>query len=266
MSEPSVLVVEKIKDEFPNEIPAKKLCNRIPPFDPIQGDGSLGNRFTGKMAYRGSDKVQLVKTVQMMLIDLGIPDDDGNSLVADGDFGNKTEQALKRFQKDHKDWELRDLKTDGLVGPRTSDALNRAMVGIWYKIYETDKELTDGQTFITVASERFTEGLTVTLNSSEIKSSPDPSEEPTTRKRRDDGRAAFETIPPIIKPSAFKVEILDEKLKKFEKSLAFEVEKKEKSTDDDSVLTLRKKSSQVLLIGTRAEDRGASPIESRPVI
>src|SRR5215204_266642 len=112
MSETSILPVEKIKDEFPDELPARKLCNRIPPFDPIKGDGSLGNRFTGKMAYIGSDKVQLVKTVQMMLNDLGISDDDGNSLVADGDLGNKTEQALKKFQKDHKDWELTDLKTD----------------------------------------------------------------------------------------------------------------------------------------------------------
>jgi peptidoglycan hydrolase-like protein with peptidoglycan-binding domain len=252
------LPVEKIKDEFPDELPSKKLCNRNPPFDPIKGDGPLSNRFNSMMSYSGSDKKELVKTLQMMLNDLGIPDDDGNPLEVDGDFGIKTEQAIKRFQKDHKDWELKDLKTDGLVGPRTSDALNRAMVGIWYKVYETDKELTDGQTFITVNSGRLTEGLVMTVNSPEIDSASAPTQDQPTRRRRDDGRAAFENIPSLIKPNRFEVEILDEKLKKFEKPLLFEVENKEQSTDDRSVLSLMKKKSQVSLIGTTGEEVGPS--------
>lgn len=265
MSESSTLPVQKIKDEFPDELPVKKLCNQSPPFNPIQGDGPLGNTFTGKMFYSGSDKEQLVKTVQTMLNELGITDDDGNSLEVDGKFGNKTEQAIKKFQKKTKDWELKDLKTDGLVGPRTSDALNRAMVGRWYKVYETDKELMGGQTFITVMSERFTEGITVTLSGQEEGSSSTPTREQVVRKRREDGRAAFENVPEALKPinaGEFRVEILDENLNKFDKSILFEIEKRESKTDNEGVLKLRKKRSQVSLIGTTGEEPGAVPVES----
>ena len=37
---------------------------------------------------------------------------------------------------------------DGLVGPKTSDALNRELVGIWYSKYETPKQLTTGKRII----------------------------------------------------------------------------------------------------------------------
>jgi peptidoglycan hydrolase-like protein with peptidoglycan-binding domain len=272
MSESSTLPTQKIKDEFPDELPAKKLCNQSPPFNPIQGDGPLGNKYSGKMFYGGSDKEQLVKTVQMMLNELGVSDDEGNSLEVDGDFGNKTEQALKKFQKKNKDWELKDLKADGLVGPRTSDALNRTMVGRWYKVYETDKELTEGQTFITVMSERFTEGLTVTLSGQEEAeegSSPSSSSSGSTpaqviRRRRNDGRAAFENVPEALKPVSagqFKVEILDENLNKFDKSILFEIEKKESKTDNDGILKLRKKRSEVSLVGIEGQDSSSSQPE-----
>ncbi|MFB2877964.1 peptidoglycan-binding domain-containing protein [Floridanema aerugineum] len=41
----------------------------------------------------------------------------GYSLKVDGDFGPRTEDAVRRFQKSH------HLKVDGIVGPATWNAL-----------------------------------------------------------------------------------------------------------------------------------------------
>jgi hypothetical protein len=82
----------------------------------------------------------------------------------DGVFGEKTEAAVEEFQRLSKDWNGVPLNVDGIVGPRTADALNRAMVGLWYPEYkikiekkitkekemlcltETKKDLKDGVT------------------------------------------------------------------------------------------------------------------------
>ncbi len=155
-------------DEYPDnpgQLPAKKLCNKNPPFNPIQGDGALGNQFNGRMYYQGSDKEELVKHLQTMLQQLG--KDIGPSGI-DGKFGNNTEKAVKSFQQENKDWEENPLKVDGLVGPRTSDALNRAMVGRWYDKYETPRELTQDKLLITATKEALQEG--VSINPSDVES------------------------------------------------------------------------------------------------
>lgn len=54
-----------------------------------------------------------VKTVQRILYSKGITDDAGGYISADGDFGKKTEQAIKKAQK------LLGLETDGKVGAKT---------------------------------------------------------------------------------------------------------------------------------------------------
>jgi HD superfamily phosphohydrolase len=78
----------------------------------------------------------------------------------DGIFGGKTFDAVKAFQEDkyYKDWEGESLNEDEFVGPRTSDALNRALVGIWYDFYQTDPKLTDEKLIVTVTPKFLTNG------------------------------------------------------------------------------------------------------------
>ena len=57
------------------------------------------------------DKGEMVKTLQSLLISKGY------KLVADGDFGNKTLEAVKDFQTKNK------LKVDGIVGYKTLSLL-----------------------------------------------------------------------------------------------------------------------------------------------
>jgi peptidoglycan hydrolase-like protein with peptidoglycan-binding domain len=79
----------------------------------------------------------------------------------DGTFGNSTEDAVKQFQKEHKDWDGNALKVDGLVGPETADALNREMVGRWYNLYKTSKDLTIDFLRVTATEERFAEVISI---------------------------------------------------------------------------------------------------------
>jgi hypothetical protein len=101
---------------------------------------------------RGDSRQDVVKHLQSMLsalkYDFGDtgPDNDG----VDGDFGAKTQIAVEEFQKSHKDWEGKQLLKDGRVGPRTSDAFNRTLVGFWYDKYETPTELTDTLKLVTI--------------------------------------------------------------------------------------------------------------------
>ncbi len=148
-------------------LPAEKLCNsestKKP--NPIFGDGALGNEMKGKMYYTGSDRKKLVETVQKMLKTLDHDCDLGSSGTnkdgVDGVFGELTENAVKDFQEKNKDWDGEQLKVDGLVGPETSDALNRAMVGKWYEHYQTPKELVEGKPYHTVTSDFLAKGLEI---------------------------------------------------------------------------------------------------------
>jgi peptidoglycan hydrolase-like protein with peptidoglycan-binding domain len=162
------LTTEKVSEEFSDPLPAAKLCNKNPPFNPVKGEGALGNRFAGKMHYAGGDKEELVKTLQKMLNELGIKDNDGNPLEVDGDFGSKTEHAVKKFQEENKDWDGEQLSADGSVGPKTSDALNRAMVGRHFDVYQTPKEITEGELIVTATLKAAKKGIR--LDTSEMQS------------------------------------------------------------------------------------------------
>ena len=70
-------------------------------------------RPTLRKGTKGTD----VAYVQAILMDLGY---DLQPYGADGDFGRKTEEAVKQFQRDH------GLIADGVVGPMTYDALEQA--------------------------------------------------------------------------------------------------------------------------------------------
>jgi len=134
----------------PGPLPALTLCNKLPPYNPIQGDGALGNQYRGMMYYTGSDKEELVTTLQNMLIALEYSIGPSG---ADGKFGDNTENAVKQFQENNKKCDGNELKIDGLVGPMTSDALNRAMVGVdgWYDYYKTETSLTIDFTLLTAS-------------------------------------------------------------------------------------------------------------------
>ncbi len=155
---------------MPEPLPAEKLCNKSAPVNcpsvpQDQRHGPLGNESDGKMYYdnQDGDKEDLVKTLQQMLNGLGYTADDDQSLEVDGKFDKRTKQALIKFQRDekNKDWEGKPLKGDGLVGPRTSDALNRSMVGSWYDTHITPKTLTESFLLVTASREALQEELAI---------------------------------------------------------------------------------------------------------
>lgn len=65
-----------------------------------------------------------VKAVQERLIELGLA---LPKYGADGSFGTETENAVKKFQRTHKDKDGKALKDDGVVGQKTCEALG----GTW---------------------------------------------------------------------------------------------------------------------------------------
>lgn len=66
------------------------------------------------------DRGPAVARLQQRLADLGYRGADGRPLAADGTFGTDTRTAVRAFQLDH------GLEGKGIVGPRTSTALDRA--------------------------------------------------------------------------------------------------------------------------------------------
>lgn len=143
----------------PGPLPAEKFCNPKDP-NPVTGDGALGNRGKGKMFYGGPDAEAQVKSVQAMLAALGY--DVGNDEFY-GIFGDDTERAVLEFQDKNKDWNGEPLKSDGLVGPGTADALNRRMVGKWYRRYDTPKALTGERLVVTVTHNELMNGTEVDM-------------------------------------------------------------------------------------------------------
>lgn len=110
---------------FPiDNLPVEELCNKKINPNPLIGKGELGNELHNKMEYSGEEtrKYKLVRDLQIFLVLLGY-----YNHKVDGYFANETEAAVCKFQNNHCDWEGRILDADGLVGPRTADAINRAI-------------------------------------------------------------------------------------------------------------------------------------------
>ena len=91
----------------------------------VVGNGSKYEGSVGRTEYKLGDRLlkhgsygKDVKLLQTWLIQLGY---DCGSYGADGDFGDATEIALKRFQRDHK------LDDDGQYGPKSHAALTAAI-------------------------------------------------------------------------------------------------------------------------------------------
>jgi peptidoglycan hydrolase-like protein with peptidoglycan-binding domain len=135
-------------------LPVLKLCDRNPQFGTEPGDGALSF---------GDNREDLVRKLQSMLRDLGFDikkpgtKDDG----VDGKFGELTRAAVEDFQKSNKHVDGSPLKRDGLVGPRTADALNRQVVGKQFDTYNTPIELTKEFLLITVTSNALQDGILI---------------------------------------------------------------------------------------------------------
>ena len=82
-----------------------------------QGKSSQDEEKTSRLLRNGCEGED-VKQLQANLIRLGY---DLGKWGADGDFGDATEMAVIRFQKDNK------LESDGIAGPLTMEALDRAI-------------------------------------------------------------------------------------------------------------------------------------------
>ena len=76
-----------------------------------------------KPTIRRGDRGPYVKECQEDLLALGY---DVGKTGADGIFGKNTEAAVKKFQKEHKDRDGKQLKVDGIVGEKTWGALDDA--------------------------------------------------------------------------------------------------------------------------------------------
>jgi hypothetical protein len=110
----------------------------------------------GPLKRRDSSKKEGVVDLQNMLKALGYYLGQTGQDNVDRDFDSYTEAAVKSFQGAHRDWDGKKLYRDGRVGPKTGDALNRALVGVWYEEYETPRELTKDLKLVSL-----TEKLTV---------------------------------------------------------------------------------------------------------
>ena len=78
---------------------------------------------TKKPTIRRGDKGPYVKECQEELLKCGYS---VGKTGADSIFGKNTEAAVKKFQKEHKDLDGKQLKADGVVGPKTWGALDNA--------------------------------------------------------------------------------------------------------------------------------------------
>jgi hypothetical protein len=131
-------------------LPSEDLCNKEVP-NPIRGKGPLE---------KGDSRKDLVEQLQKMLEFLEYS---CGPQGADGIFGDNTRKALLEFQSEHKDYEEKGLKQDGKVGPRTSDALNRCLVGKWFGKWPTPKD------FITKDKDIREKFLLLTITQEELK-------------------------------------------------------------------------------------------------
>jgi hypothetical protein len=131
-------------------LPSEDLCNKEVP-NPIRGKGPLE---------KGDSRKDLVEQLQKMLEFLEYS---CGPQGADGIFGDNTRKAVLKFQSEHKDYEEKGLRQDGKVGPRTSDALNRCLVGKWFAKWPTPKE------FITKDKDIREKFLLLTITQEELK-------------------------------------------------------------------------------------------------
>jgi len=145
------------------KLPVLELCNKRFAPNPIKGHGPLGNQVSvpSKMYYDNSsgDRDELIKRLHSMLDNLLYP---LGSEGVNGKFGSYTEKDVKEFQSENKGVDRTSLvREDGKIGPMSADALNRAIVGMWFPFYETPTELTKDTLLVTVTEDELKKGITI---------------------------------------------------------------------------------------------------------
>ena len=75
----------------------------------------------------GDPRRDIVIHLQTALLALGF-----YTGALDGILGNATMGAVKEFQTRNTDFKFSQLVPDGISGPLTVDAINRALIGKWY--------------------------------------------------------------------------------------------------------------------------------------
>ena len=99
-------------------------CVDIVPPEPGPGPEPTPPAPEKKPTIRRGDKGPYVTLCQEDLIRLGY---DVGKTGADGIFGRNTEAAVRNFQRQHDDTDGRALKIDGVVGPKTWGAIDKAI-------------------------------------------------------------------------------------------------------------------------------------------
>lgn len=117
-AKPEFRVKPPLHDGTSTEVPtphAKHPAPTAPPAHPAHQDGRTN--VPGVM--REGERSETIRQLQKDLGHLGYTDANGKPLQADSTFGKHTEAAVKAFQHDH------GLHVDGMVGPKTLEALQR---------------------------------------------------------------------------------------------------------------------------------------------
>ena len=105
-------------------LPAEEAWRTATAIDPAQRQARAQAPSTDPMAdgvLRRDERGQDVAGLQRSLNALGVRDAQGNRLGEDGVFGQRTEQAVRAFQRDN------GLREDGIAGPRTLAAIGRLL-------------------------------------------------------------------------------------------------------------------------------------------
>jgi len=135
-------LARELKQKYPNaqikrhkDFAATSCPGKNYPYDEIVQDVNKKEGDNVATILKKGDKGSAVKKLQQDLMTLGY------SLApygADGDFGKVTEEAVKKFQKDH------NLKVDGIAGPQTLGKIEELLKKKEQQAQQTDiKKLQD---------------------------------------------------------------------------------------------------------------------------
>ena len=126
---PSVMY-KMLKMFYEDSLPDIDFKKPIPglgvPLEQIMLTGRSEESF--KETSRNGDKNAIVLAIQKKLNEMGFTDKEDKRLEEDSQFGNKTEQAVKSFQKKNVDVSGNRLIVDGIVGQLTHSAMYNSPV------------------------------------------------------------------------------------------------------------------------------------------